>query len=119
MPGIEYTTYAGHGNAIGATRPVEHKLGQSVAGHAVTIADAGSHRPRSGALFGINHPVLDLGLSCIGCAWRQPLSSQAIDAVEIGTGGLRQGAFLFTAAALRFWDAPRGRTSRRGDWRQR
>jgi len=105
VPGIEYTTYAGHGNAIGATRPVEHKLGQSVAGHAVTIADAVAAIHDQGALFGINHPVLDLGLSCIGCAWRQPLSSQAIDAVEIGTGGLRQGAFLFTAGALRFWDA--------------
>lgn len=105
VPGIEYTTYGGHGNAIGASRPVEHKLGQSVAGHAVTIADAVAAVHDQGALFGINHPVLDLGLSCIGCAWRQPLSSQAIDAVEIGTGGLRQGAFLFTAAALRFWDA--------------
>lgn len=105
LPGIEYTTYAGHGNAIGATRPVEHKLGQIVAGRPVTIDDAAAAIHAQGALLGINHPVLDLGLSCIGCAWRQPLPGSAIDAVEIGTGGQRQGAFLFTPGALRFWDA--------------
>lgn len=105
VPGIEYTTYAGHANAIGATQFVEHKLGQEVAGRKLTIDDAAAAIHAQGALLGINHPVLDLGLSCIGCAWRQPLSGAAIDAVEIGTGGLRQGAFLFTGAALRFWDA--------------
>lgn len=105
LPGIEYTTYAGHGNAIGATQFVEHKLGQVVSGRAITIDDAAAAIHAQGALLGINHPVLDLGLSCIGCAWRQPLSGASIDAVEIGSGGLRQGAFLFTSAALRFWDA--------------
>lgn len=105
LPGIEYTTYGGHGNAIGATQFVEHKLGQGVGGRPFTIDDAAAAIHAQGALLGINHPVLDLGLSCIGCAWRQPLSGAAIDAVEIGSGGLRQGAFLFTGAALRFWDA--------------
>lgn len=105
VPGIEYTTYAGHANAIGATGFVEHKLGQTVAGRPYTIADAAATIAAQGALLSINHPVLDLGLSCIGCAWRQPLSPSAIQAVEVGSGGLRQGAFLFTAAALRFWEA--------------
>src|SRR5688572_28418197 len=65
VPGMEYTTYAGHVNAIGATAWVDHKIGQPE----VTIAGAFAELHEQGALVSINHPALDLGDVCIGCAW--------------------------------------------------
>lgn len=101
LPGIEWTTYQGHGNAIGATRFVEHKIGQP--GASAAAAAAAVHG--QGALLSLNHPVLDAASLCIGCAWRHDLPPEQIDGVEIGTGGLRQGAFLFADRAVAFWDA--------------
>jgi MYXO-CTERM domain-containing protein len=101
VPGIEYTTYAGHANAIGATKWVDHKIGQP----GVTIDGAADAVHAQGALFSINHPTLDLGDLCIGCAWKQPLAEAKVDAVEIATGGWRQSGLLFSASAQAKWDA--------------
>jgi hypothetical protein len=101
LPGIEVTTYAGHMNAIGATRFVEHKIGQP----GVTIDTTADAVSSQGALLSINHPVLDLGAACIGCAWKQPLDGSRINAVEIGTGGLAQGSLFFVPRAIAFWEA--------------
>ena len=101
IPGIEYTTYAGHANAIGATKFVDHKLGQP----GVTI-DVGVEAIRAqGAIFSINHPVLDIGDLCIGCAWQHDLDPSKIGGVEIGTLGITAGAQLFSERAIAFWDA--------------
>lgn len=101
IPGIEYTTYDGHANAIGATTWVDHKIGQP----GVTIEVAADQVIGQGAIFSINHPVLDLGDLCIGCAWKHDLDPAKIGAVEIGTGALTKGASLFSAQAIAFWDA--------------
>ena len=101
IPGIEYTTYRGHANAIGATKWVDHKIGQP----GVTIEGAADQILAQGAILSINHPALDLGDLCIGCAWKHDLSAQKIGGVEIGTGGLKEGAQLFSAQAIAFWDA--------------
>ncbi len=101
IPGIEWTSYAGHGNAIGATGWVEHKIGQP--GATVEAAVAAIHQ--QGALFSINHPVLDLGDLCIGCAWGHTLAPEQIDAVEIATTGLDQAGKVFNDDALAFWDS--------------
>lgn len=105
VPGVEFTTYAGHANAIGATEWVDHRVGVEGA----TIADAAAAYRAQGALFSINHPALSLGDICIGCAWEHTLDDQAIDAVEIMTGAttIAQSAFLPTS--LRFWDGICGR----------
>src|SRR6185503_19885306 len=79
VPGMEFTTYAGHANAIGATQWVDHKIGQPD----VTIAGAFAALHEQGALVPINHPVLDLGDVCIGCAWDHEIDPASIDAVEI------------------------------------
>jgi len=100
VPGIEYTTYHGHANAIGATRWVDHKLGQP----GVTIDGAADAIRAQGALFSINHPVLDLGNTCIGCAWKLDVDPRKISAVEIETGGMKQTGFIFLEQALAFWD---------------
>lgn len=101
VPGIEYTTYRGHANAIGATRWVDHKIGQP----GVTIEGAADQVLAQGALFSINHPALDVADLCIGCSWRHELSPAKIGGVEIGTGALTKGASLFSARAIAFWDA--------------
>lgn len=97
MPGVEFTTYWGHANAIGSTSVVDDKTelpGNSIGAAAKAFRD-------QGALFSINHPTLDLGEACIGCAWTHDLPVEAIDAVEIGTGKFG----LLTGTAVGFWDA--------------
>lgn len=108
LPGIEVTTYQGHANAIGARRFVEHKLGQP----GVTIDTAASGVLDQGAVLAVNHPLLDLGDLCIGCAWKHDLAPEKIGAYEIGTGGQKEGARLFLDVTLRAWDALLDRGSR-------
>jgi MYXO-CTERM domain-containing protein len=100
IPGIEYTTYAGHANAIGATQWVDHKIGQP----GITIAGAADAIRAQGAAFSINHPALDLGDRCIGCAWKHDLDPSKISAVEIATLGVRGAGQIFSKQAIAFWD---------------
>ncbi len=100
MPGMEFTTYGGHANAIGATTWVDHKIGQPE----VTIAGAFAAIQDQGALVSINHPALALGNACLGCAWEHEIDPLQIDAVEIATTGLDQGGHLFDGQAIAFWD---------------
>lgn len=97
LPGVEFTTYAGHANGIGATAWVDHKIGQP----GVDIAGAADAFHGQGALFSINHPLFDLGNLCIGCSWKHELPAAKIDAVEVATAG---AADLFAAGSLKFWD---------------
>lgn len=98
LPGVEWTSYAGHANGIGATAFVDHKIGQP----GVTIdAVAEAFRAQS-ALVSINHPNFALGSLCIGCSWEHSLDAEAIDAVEIVTAGTSQ---IFGNQAIAFWDA--------------
>ncbi len=101
LPGIEYTTYQGHANAIGATRFVEHKLGQG----GTTIGSSVEAILTQGAVFSINHPMLDLGDVCIGCSWKHDVPPEKIGAYEIGTGGQKEGARLFLDVTLAAWEA--------------
>ena len=101
IPGIEFTTYMGHANAIGATKWVDHKIGQP----GVTIEGAADQILAQGAILSINHPALEIGDLCIGCAWKHELDPKKVGGVEIGTGGLTKGAALFSARAIAFWDA--------------
>lgn len=100
VPGIELTTYAGHANAIGATRWVDHRIGQP----GVTIDGAADAVAAQGGLLAINHPVLDVGTLCLGCAWKHALPPARVGAVEVATGGLKEGGLLFTDRAIKFWD---------------
>jgi len=99
IPGVEFTTYAGHANGIGATKYVDHLFGidgQSFDLAAKAFAD-------QGAVLAINHPMLDLGLQCIGCAWKQKVPKEQLGAVEIGTGGWNVTGLLFTREAISYW----------------
>ncbi len=101
VPGIEYTTYHGHANAIGATKWVDHKIGQP----GVTIQEAARQIVAQGAIFSVNHALLDVGNQCIGCSWHQPLGMDFVGGVEIGTGGLQQASLLFQEPTIAFWES--------------
>lgn len=101
VPGVEFTTYAGHANALGATQWVDHKLGQP----GVTIEGAIAAYHDQGALVSINHPTLDIGNLCIGCAWDHDVDPASIDAVEVANGGLEPFGAQFTPDAIEYWDA--------------
>lgn len=107
VPSVEFTTYSGHGNAIGATRPVSHLMGVDT-----DILQAVEAFEAQQAVFGVNHPVLALGSLCIGCAWEHELPPERIGTVEIGTGGWDMTGLLFGDAALAFWDGLLDRGSR-------
>jgi hypothetical protein len=96
LPGVEYTTYWGHANGIGATEWVDDKT--ELPGNSILQAAQKFHD--QGALFSVNHPALSIGDACIGCAWEQDLPAEQIDAVEIATGFLG----LVTSDAVEFWD---------------
>jgi len=99
VPGIEVTTYEGHAMALGGTQWVDHRLG--FGGRTVEAIADEVHA--QGALFTLNHPVLDLGDACIGCAWTNTLARDAIDGVELQTGALSVTG-VFYARSERFWE---------------
>jgi MYXO-CTERM domain-containing protein len=100
IPGVEWTTYDGHGNGIGAVDWVDHKIGQP----GITADSAVSAYQAQGALFSINHPAFALGSLCFGCEWLHDVAPSDIDAVEIATVGWIQGGGLFSEPAIAFWD---------------
>lgn len=100
IPGTEFTTYAGHANAFGVREWVDHKIGQP----GITITGAAAAYTAQGALFSINHPALDLGETCIGCAWDQEIPVDDLASMEIGTGGWNPVGNLFTPRAIEIWD---------------
>lgn len=79
VPGIEWTTYSGHANALGATEWVDHKIGVRGA----TTAGAIQQFQNQGALFSINHPTVPGGNLCIGCPWENPVDPGVIDGLEV------------------------------------
>lgn len=102
IPGIEWTTYHGHGNAMGALKWVDHKIGQP----GVTVDSSVDAIHAQGALFAINHPALDIGNLCIGCSWTySQLAATKVDAFEVESGGYKQAGFVFTKPALALWDS--------------
>jgi hypothetical protein len=99
--GIEVTTYGGHGNALGVDAYVDHRVGLG----AVTSATIAADVARLGGVLTVNHPTLDLGDACIGCAWAHPDTPWAeVAAVEIHTGPYDVGSVLFTPEAIALWD---------------
>jgi predicted metal-dependent phosphoesterase TrpH len=79
VPGVEWTTYAGHANAFGATEWVDHKIGV----RGVTTEGAIQSYHEQGALFSINHPTVPGGNFCIGCPWEIAVDPETVDGVEV------------------------------------
>lgn len=101
LPGIEVTTYWGHANAIGATEPVAFDAMGGTATSITTILEAIEVQ---GAAFSINHPVLDLGPLCIGCAWDLEAPLDRIHAIEVANGAYSVTGLIFYDLAVAHWD---------------
>ncbi|HZO16283.1 MAG TPA: CehA/McbA family metallohydrolase [Polyangiaceae bacterium] len=100
VPGVEYTTYDGHANGIGATQWVDHKIGQP----GVTIEAAAQAFAAQGAVFSINHPELRVGNLCIGCGWDHQLPLDLVGGVEMGSGGWDKTGGIMGDNNVAFWD---------------
>ncbi len=79
LPGMEFTTYAGHANTIGTTEWIDHRIGVRDA----TIEDAIADTHAQGGLFSVSHPLLNVGDLCIGCGWQYDVDPRTIDGVEV------------------------------------
>jgi hypothetical protein len=102
LRGSEITTYSGHGNSVGTNAYVDHRLGymgRTVAGIVDDVA-------AQGGVFIVNHPKLDLGDVCIGCAWA--LTDQTpwdkVAALEVITGNFEIGVNAFVPRVIEMWD---------------
>jgi uncharacterized protein (TIGR03382 family) len=106
LRGAEITTYAGHGNAVGLPAYVDHRIGYR--GRA--IGDVLGEVAAQGALFIVNHPSLDLGANCIGCAWRHADTPwEKVAGIEIITGKWEVVEKAFVPRAIQLWDELGGR----------
>jgi hypothetical protein len=100
LRGIEVTTYAGHGNALGVVDYVDHRVGLE----GLTISDVIADVRAQGGLFSISHPALALGDLCIGCAWTYDDTPwNQVNAIEIHTGPY-EFAGLFAGHAISMWE---------------
>ena len=101
LRGAEITTYAGHGNAVGLPGYVDHRIGYQ----GRTIANVLDDVESQGGLFIVNHPTLDLGDNCIGCAWsHDPTPWNKVAAIEVITGKWDLVERLFVPRAIELWD---------------
>lgn len=102
LRGAEITTYAGHGNSIGTSAYIDHRIGH--AGR--SIGGIIDEVQAQGGVFIVNHPSLDLGGACIGCAWRHPDTDWSkVNGIEVITGKWEFVERAFTPAAIAMWDA--------------
>jgi hypothetical protein len=105
LPGMEWTSYAGHAGAIGTSEYVDHKVG--VGG--VTVSGAAAAIHAQGGLFSINHedsfqPGGVEGNKCVGCAWQyRGLNMSLVDTMEVGVQGMGGLGALLTPPAIDLW----------------
>lgn len=100
--GMEITTYQGHANAFGISDYVDHRAGLNGRTSADMVADVVGQ----GGLFSVNHPTMDLGGLCIGCAWdHEDTPWQDVTALEIQSASYEATVGLFTPRALELWDS--------------
>jgi hypothetical protein len=102
LRGVEITTYSGHGNAVGISSYVDHRLGFNNRTMRGIVDDVAAQ----GGVFIVNHPKLDLGTSCIGCAWTHLDDTpwDKVAGIEIITGNWEIGVQAFVPRVLAMWD---------------
>ena len=100
--GAEITTYGGHGNALGLSSYVDHRIGRNGRTIGAVLADVQAQ----GGIFIINHPTLELGTACIGCAWKHVDDTpwEQVSAMELITGNFDISERGFTPAAIALWE---------------
>jgi MYXO-CTERM domain-containing protein len=102
LRGAEITTYAGHGNAVGLSSYVDHRIGHNGRTIGGLLGDVAAQD----ALFLVNHPSLDLGDNCIGCAWEHADTDWSlVSGMELITGKWDVVEPLFVPPAVELWDS--------------
>jgi MYXO-CTERM domain-containing protein len=103
LRGSEITTYGGHGNAVGNTMYVDHRVGLN----GRTIQNIVDDVVAQGAIFIVNHPMLDLGTECLGCKWDHVNDTPwaEVSGIELITGNFQFGILLFVPNVLKLWDS--------------
>jgi hypothetical protein len=100
--GSEVTTYAGHGNALGTHAYVDHRV--TLDGR--SIGDVFEDVETQGGLFVVNHPAVELGSHCVGCAWQHADTPwNRVGAWESVSGRYEIATGLFSRKAMALWDA--------------
>ena len=102
LRGVEITTYSGHGNSVGLSTYVDHRLGHD----GRTIKNVVDEVSAAGGLFIVNHPMLDLGTVCIGCAWKHLDDTpwDKVAGIEVITGNFEIGVQAFVPRVIAMWD---------------
>jgi len=102
LRGAELTTYGGHGNAVGISSYIDHRIGYN----GRTIADMIGDVVAQGGIFIVNHPMLDLGTACIGCFWTHVDDTpwDQVTGLEVLTGNFDIGINAFYPRAIALWD---------------
>ena len=95
VPGVEWTTYSGHANAIGATEWVDHKTGV----RGVTAEGAIEAYHQQGAFFYPTHADEPDSVFCLGCAWSYDVDPSTLDGVEVWSGIWSSLAFWETVTS--------------------
>ena len=70
----------------------------------MTIEGAIAAFAAQGALVSINHPVLELGDVCIGCAWKHEIVRDDLARSRSRRRGSTRAAMFFDDDAIDFWD---------------
>ncbi|HUJ57821.1 MAG TPA: CehA/McbA family metallohydrolase [Kofleriaceae bacterium] len=98
----EITTYSGHGNGVGISNYVDHRLGHD----GRTMTDVIDDVVAQGGVFIVNHPAENLGTACIGCAWMHGDDTpwDNISGMEVITAGYDIGVQAFTPQIVALWD---------------
>jgi hypothetical protein len=101
LRGAEVTTYAGHGGAVGIHDYVDHRVGFG----GRTIKNVIDDVVAQGGVFIVNHPALDLGTLCIGCAWKHDDTPwDEVSGIEVITGNYDLVERAFTPQVITMWD---------------
>ncbi|NVB82410.1 MAG: CehA/McbA family metallohydrolase, partial [Kofleriaceae bacterium] len=97
------TTYSGHGNSVGTSSYIEHRLGYNDRTVAGIVDDVAAQN----AIFIVNHPMLDLGDQCIGCAWGHVDDTpwDKVAGMELITGNFEIGVQAFVPRVITLWDS--------------
>ncbi len=103
LRGSEITTYGGHGNAVGNTTYVDHRIGLN----GRTIQNVVDDVVAQGAIFIVNHPMLDIGTACLGCKWQHVDDTpwNEVSGIEVITGNFQLGIIAFVPQVLTLWDS--------------
>ena len=98
LRGQELTTFHGHANVYGTSRPIDFRLGFN----GRSMSDVMDDVAHEHALLSINHPGRETGDSCTGCGWDAPATPwNRIEAMEVINGGVVEGK----TAGMPFWYA--------------